>query len=181
MNLLPGSIRQLGYVVENVDAAIAAWSGLGIGPWAVIRNVPLASVYRGKPSTPRIDVAFGYRGDVQLELIQQTNDAASPYRAWIEKRQFGLHHTAWLSSSIGADVQRLRDAGLELICDINMPTGGRYVYFAPPVAGEQTIIELLEATPALQQMFAQGIAAAANWDGHSAPTVIDFAALAGHS
>lgn len=175
-----GSIRQLGYVVEDIDAAVAGWSTrLGVGPWTVIRNVPLASVYLGQPSQPLIDCAFGYRGDLQIELIQQTNDAASPYRPFIEQRRHGLHHTAFLSGQIDADVALLTQSGLKLVCDINMPTGGRYVYFASPVPGEQTFIELLEATPAMLQMFEQGIPAAANWDGASAPTVIDFAALAG--
>src|SRR5882724_9678666 len=175
----PNRIRQLGYVVENVDQAVAAWTTqLGVGPWLIIRNVPLQSVYRGTPSVPVIDCAFSYRGEVQIEFIQQKNDAASPYRAFIEQRRYGLHHTAYLSEPIADEVRRLQQAGLNLACDINMPTGGRYVYFDSPVPGDQTYIELLEATPAVKQMFEQGMAATANWDGANAPTVIDFAAMA---
>ena len=174
-----GTIRQLGYVVENLDRAVEAWSsGLGVGPWTVIRNIPLHSSYRGTSSQPLIDIALGYRGEMQIELIKQNNDAPSPYRSFIEREQYGLHHTAFVSEQIHDDVRLLQQAGLSLVCDINMPTGGRYVYFQSPVPGEQTFIELLEATAAMRQMFEQGIAAAAGWDGRSPPTVIDFASLA---
>lgn len=173
-----GCIRQLGYVVENIDQAVAAWSTqLGVGPWLIIRNVPLQAVYRGAPSVPVIDCAFAYRGEMQIELIQQKNDAASPYRPYIEQGRYGLHHTAFLSEHVVEDVQHLQQAGLTLACDINMPTGGRYVYFDSPVSGDQTYIELLEHTPALKQMFEQGVPAAASWDGGGKPTILDFAAV----
>lgn len=174
-----GPIRQLGYVVENLDHAVQAWSAtLGIGPWTIIRNIPLHSIYCGRSSRPLIDIALGYRGEMQIELIKQNNHAPSPYRPFIERGQYGLHHTAYVSEQIDEDVQQLQQAGLALVCDINMPTGGRYVYFQSPVPGERTFIELLEATPAMQQMFEQGIAAAAAWDGRTPPAVIDFASMA---
>lgn len=174
-----GPIRQLGYVVENVDRAVEAWTTvMGVGPWTIIRNISLHSMYCGVPSQPLIDIALSYRGDVQIELIQQKNDAPSPYRSFIERGQYGLHHTAFLSEQIHEHVQNLQQAGLSLVCDINMPTGGRYVYFQSPAPGEQTFIELLEATPTMKQMFEQGITAATNWDGQGKATVIDFAAMA---
>jgi len=172
-----GPIRQLGYVVEKLDHAVEAWTArLGVGPWTIIRNIVLQSEYRGAPSQPLIDIALSYRGEMQIELIQQKNGAASPYRPFIDDGRYGLHHTAFLSEPIDEDVSRLRQAGLTLECDIKMPTGGRYVYFQSPVPSEQTYIELLEATPMMKQMFEQGIAASANWDGRAQSTVIDFAA-----
>ncbi|HEU0197809.1 MAG TPA: VOC family protein [Nevskiaceae bacterium] len=177
-NLL-GDIRQLGYVVEDLDTAVAAWSTqLRVGPWTIIKNIPLASVYRGIPSTPVIDIALGYRGALQIELIRQTNDAPSPYRESIARRQFGLHHTAFMAKDIHATVCALQARGLKVECDIQqMPGAGRYVYFASPVPDERSFIEILEATPQNQALFEQGVPAAAHWDGRTAPTVIDFAAL----
>jgi len=61
-------------------------------------------------------------------------------------------------------------------CDIRMPMGGRYVYLQSPALGSDVYVELLEATPMMKDMFAQGIAAAATWDGAGEPVVIDFAA-----
>lgn len=173
-----GDIRQLGYVVEDLESSVNAWTArLGVGPWTIIRNIPLRCVYRGAASEPLIDIALGYRGAVQIELIQQKNDAPSPYRPYIERGEYGLHHTAFISAQIDEDVRRAQSVGLELVCDIAMPSG-RYVYFEPAVPGERGFIELLEATPAMLGMFEQGISATASWDGSGTPTVIDFADLA---
>lgn len=175
-----GPVRQLGYVVSDLDAAMRAWGKqLGVGPWMIFRNVSLHSVFRGQPSMPLIDIALSYRGDMQIELIQQRNDAPSPYRADIERGRYGLHHTAFLCENIEADVQRAEAQGLRVVCDIRMPGGGRYVYLQSPELGEQLYIEFLEATGQILGMYAQGIAAAAAWDGKGEPVVIDFAALPG--
>ncbi|HSW11847.1 MAG TPA: VOC family protein [Solimonas sp.] len=173
-----GPVRQLGYVVADLDRAVRAWSTqFGVGPWMRFRNVSLLSTFRGQPSTPLIDLALGYRGDVQIELIQQRNDAPSPYRAFIDAGREGLHHIAFLSERVEEDLQRAHAQGLELACDIRMPSG-RYVYLQSPELGEQMYIELLEATPQMLGMFAEGVAAAARWDGSGEPVVIDFAAMA---
>jgi hypothetical protein len=173
-----GDIRQLGYVVADLDASVRAWSRqLGVGPWTVFRNVPLQAHFRGEASTPLIDVAMSYRGPMQIELIQQRNDAPSPYRAMIENRRYGLHHTAYLSEHIENDVRRALAAGFGLACDIRMPGGGRYAYLQSPALGEDIYVELLEATPQIVALYNSGMADAASWDGTGDPTVIDFSAI----
>lgn len=173
-----GDIRQLGYVVADLDASVLAWSlQMGVGPWTIFRNVPLQTTFRGEVSTPLIDVAMSYRGSMQIELIQQRNDARSPYRAMIDSRRHGLHHTAHLCEHIETDVQRAQAAGFVLACDIRMPGGGRYVYLQSPALGDEAYVELLEATPQMIAMYAAGMAAAATWDGKGDPTVIDFSAI----
>ena len=173
-----GDIRQLGYVVRDLALAVETWSNqLRVGPWTVIRNIALQSVYRGAPSVPLIDIALGYRGDMQIELIEQRNDAPSPYRPYIERGHYGLHHTAFLSDRIDVDVKRAEALGMQVVCDIRMPTGGRYVYLQSAGLGSDLYIEFLDATPMMKQMFAQGIAASAVWDGSGAPVVLDFGAL----
>ena len=172
-----GNIRQLGYVVRDLRQAVDTWrSQIGVGPWMIIQNIALTCTYRGEPSVPLIDIALGYRGDMQIELIEQRNEAPSPYRPYIERGHYGLHHTAFLSERVDADVGRAESLGMQVVCDIRMPMGGRYVYLQSPGLGSQLYIEFLEATPALREMFAQGIAAAATWDGSGEPVVIDFAA-----
>jgi methylmalonyl-CoA/ethylmalonyl-CoA epimerase len=173
-----GPVKQLGYVVEDLQAAVDAWSRqLGVGPWLLIRNIPLHSVYRGQPSTPLIDIALSYRDGLQIELIHQRNDAASPYR---DAAHPGLHHMAFVCDDIEADLRRAQAQGLHVVCDIRMPAGGRYVYLQSPELGGQVYIEFLENTAQMRDMFAQGVAAAASWDGSGEPLVIDFAAMAGN-
>lgn len=171
-----GPVRQLGYVVQNLDQAVEAWSRqLGVGPWTIMRNVELSSVYRGEPSRPVIDLALAYRGEQQIELIQQTNDAPSPYRPFIERGHYGLHHFAFLAEQIDEAAAQGQAAGLQMVCDIRMPGGnGRYVYFASPVQGEQTYVELLQATGMMKQMFAAGMLASKEWQGELKPMVFDL-------
>jgi hypothetical protein len=38
MTVLPGPIRQIGYVVTDLDRAMARWLELGVGRWFVIRD-----------------------------------------------------------------------------------------------------------------------------------------------
>ena len=91
-----GPIRQVAYVVEDIDAAIEAWHAqLGVGPFAVVRDCqPLqGSTYRGEPSAEiRLNLAFAYIGDVQLELIEQINDNLSMYREALDRGPWSLHH-----------------------------------------------------------------------------------------
>ena len=34
--ILPGVVRQNGYIVRDLDAAIASWCAVGVGPWFTI-------------------------------------------------------------------------------------------------------------------------------------------------
>lgn len=96
LNSVYGPIRQLAYVVEDIDSAIAHWhQQMGIGPFAVVRECkPLAGAfYRGEKSGEvMLNLAFAYIGDVQLELIQQVNDTPSMYREAIERGPWSVHH-----------------------------------------------------------------------------------------
>ena len=42
MTVLPGPIRQIGYVVTDLDRAIASWLELGVGPWFVMSGLRLS-------------------------------------------------------------------------------------------------------------------------------------------
>jgi Glyoxalase/Bleomycin resistance protein/Dioxygenase superfamily len=171
-----GPIRQLGYLAVDLDAAIEAWMrDLAVGPWTKLVNIALPATYRGEPTTVGMEIALAYRGDLQIELIRQTDDAPSPYRDWIRRGRFGLHHVAHLSTAIEADVARATSAGLGVVFDIRMPAGGRYVYLQSPALGDDVFVELLEATPVMRDMFEGGMAAAAAWDGTPEVAVVDLA------
>ena len=158
-----GGIRQLGYVVADLAATLEEWRRhQGIGPWTIMRNVRLNAVYRGVPSRPLIDIALAYSGDVQIELIQQRNEAPSPYRARIAAGRYGLHHVAFLCADIAGDVRRAEALGWRVVCDIRMPGSGRYVYLQSPRFGDDFHIEFLEASPVMRRIFAVGMAETAS-------------------
>lgn len=91
-----GPIRQVAYVVEDIDTAITAWhSQLGLSPFAVVRECkPLqGSRYKGELSGEIIlNLAFAYIGDIQLELIEQVNNTPSMYREALQRGDRSVHH-----------------------------------------------------------------------------------------
>ena len=46
-------IRQIGYVVSDLDAALASWVELGVGPWLVMRGIPIRALTAANHARPR--------------------------------------------------------------------------------------------------------------------------------
>lgn len=91
-----GTIRQIAYVVDDIDQAISRWhDGYGLGPFVVARNEKLMAnaLYRGDISEEVVlDLAFAYIGELQLELISLKNDVPSMYREVLDRDQRELQH-----------------------------------------------------------------------------------------
>lgn len=120
-----GAIRQIAYVVEDIDAAIASWhKQLGIGPFARCRNVkPLeGSKYRGAESHGvEIHLAFAYIGDIQLELIQPLGDTSSIYKEAVDRGIHSLHHYGFLVEDFAASYRHAMENGFTPIVDAGVP------------------------------------------------------------
>ena len=92
--ILPGPIRQNGYVVRDLDRAIDAWLDVGVGPWLVLPHLTqTGSVYRGQPTEPVVSIAFANSGELQVELIEQEGASPSIYREFLEATR---DSTTWL-------------------------------------------------------------------------------------
>ena len=66
-----GEIRQAGYVVPDIEAAMRYWTDvLGVGPFFYNERVPIGNyVYRGRSYEPHNSVALANSGPLQIELI----------------------------------------------------------------------------------------------------------------
>jgi len=163
-SVLPGAVRQIGYVVHDLDEAIANWLRLGVGPWFVLRGQTQSGLYRGQPCTVTVSIAFANSGDLQIELIRQEDDTPSIYTEFLESGRDGFHQLAWWASDFDAALRSVQDAGWPIVWSGGGDGGTRYAYFEPP-AGPATIIELMEATPATTGLAALVRQAADSWDG----------------
>lgn len=171
-----GAIVQVGYLVENLDDGIKSWADrLGVGPWTVFRNVTMNGTYRGEPTSVMIDVALGYQGDVQIELIEPTNAAASPYRDASGAVLTGIHHLAWLVDDLDAEAAKLTATGLEARF-VAANEGARVIYFGAADA-PGVLYELIES-PVTREHIAHGIAATRAWDGKD-PIMAEYDFAAG--
>ena len=94
MSDLLGPVGQLGYVVEDLEKAAWSWvEKTGVGPWTVIPHVTLDYFnYLGEPSEVEMGIAMAFTGSMQIELIQQHNDAPSMYRDFINECGEGIQH-----------------------------------------------------------------------------------------
>jgi hypothetical protein len=156
-----GAVRQIGFVVRDLDAAMATWLQLGIGPFYTVRNIEQTCSYRGQEVTVVISVAFANSGELQVELIQQDNDSPSIYREFLDAGHVGFNQLAYWVDDVDAVVAAL---GWPVVwTDIGNETT-KYAYVEPP-GGPAAVIEIMELNPATIGMGQLIRAAAANWDG----------------
>ncbi len=171
-----GDIRQVGYLTNDIEKAMQAWvQKSGVGPFTWYRNVSLKAVYKGEPSVIEMDVGIAYRGNQQIELIQQTNDAPSPYRQFFQQGRMGMHHIAYGSRDMDADLQKAKDAGFDIICTIDAMIG-RYAYFQDPAMPEN-FFEFLAVTDDLENFWQKSMEEARNWDGSKPIRAMDLKGL----
>lgn len=166
MSLYFGEIRQLGYVVRDIEAAMAYWSTtLGVGPWFYNPKVPIKNYrYRGQAHEPHNSVALANSGFVQVELIQCRNDVPSMYRDFLQAGHTGLQHVAYWTDNYDADLTRLTQRGFKAVMSGEVGERGRFVYFDTEYH-PGTVIELSEVAGPKGRMFDLIRAASQGWDG----------------
>ncbi len=166
--VLEGPIRQIGYVVADLDVAIRRWGALGVGPWFTIRALKQEDCrYRGQLCEPTISIALSNSGRLQIELIQPHGDVPSIYREFLEAHGDGFHQLAWWVTDFDAVMHRAEAAGWPVVFS---GAGGsvRFAYFEvdPAISTIIEVTELNDATRGLDDLVA---GAAAAWDGVTDP------------
>ena len=166
MSRFLGEIRQLGYVVPDIDAAMKYWSEtLGVGPWFYNPRVPIENyTYRGERHEPHNSVALANSGFVQVELIQTRNDVPSMYRDFLRAGRTGLQHVAYWTEDYDADLARLKAQGFADVMSGEVGANGRFVYFDTEYH-PGTVIELSEVAGPKGRMFDLIREASRTWDG----------------
>ncbi len=159
-------IVQMAYVVEDIHAAMKEWSGrMRVGPWFLLdRLAGVESQYRGGPSHAEITLAMSFSGHMNVELIQQINDAPSVYRETIYKRGYGFHHFGVATWDFDHEVERYRAGGAELAFLLRVPSGGRVAYM-DTTATLPGMVELIELGPGFEPTFNRFYRASIGWDG----------------
>ena len=160
-----GAIMQIAYVPEDFDAALRYWTEVvGAGPFFMLDHVQLEDVkYRGASVAPDFSMALGYWGDMQIELIQQHNDAPSIYKSWRDAGGEGIHHVCIVVDDMAAARAVCERAKAEVVQEGRIP-GGEVIYVDPGKAVGM-LIELVKLPPEALQGFAYMREQARDWDG----------------
>ena len=164
-----GPIRQNGYVVRDLDAALHHWTTvMGVGPFFRTPRQPLNGFrYRGELSPAAIAVALAQSGGNQIELIQPLDEHPSAFRDFAAAGREGLQHVAFWTDDFDAALHAATDRGLPVLqegCSGSGAPDERFVYFAAE-HHPGTMIELSETCGAKGDLFRAVAAAAQNWDG----------------
>ena len=175
MSRIFGEVRQNGYVVRDIEAAMKHWTEvLGVGPFFHIPELRTDTFfYRGEPSSPRISIALANSGNLQIELIQQHDDAPSMYRDFLRAGHEGLQHVSSWEEDIDAVIARAEAAGHRIAQSGSVASGVRFVYFDTELH-PGTVFEVSNlAGPfaVLPEMIAD---AARGWDGSDPVRVLEL-------
>lgn len=167
MSRLFGRICQNGYVVRDVRAAMDHWINvMGVGPWFYIDRVKIDYFrHRGKDSNLEMSVAMANSGDIQIELIQQRNDAPSMYKEFLDSGREGLQHLAYWTKEYQAVYDRVLSLRYKVGHEGQIGgEQGRFAYFDTE-SHPGTVIELSDISGSKGGFFEHVRQASIDWDG----------------
>ena len=161
-----GTICQMAYVVEDLDAAIDWWiKKTGVGPWFVLPSFGgEGHVYRGAPCTSNVAIAMSFAGSTNIELIQPLDNNPSVYKETIDKTGYGFHHFGVARDDIEDEVERRIARGEVMLQRAPVPTGGSVAFFEGG-EGAPGFVELIPATAGMDEGFTRFWEQTQDWDG----------------
>lgn len=92
----------------------------------------------------KVSVASFKVGEVLIELTSPT-DENSPIAKYIEKKGEGIHHIGFESNNVGNDLERMKEAGVQLID--NAPRKGAHemlIAFLHPKSTNSVLMEFCQ-------------------------------------
>jgi catechol 2,3-dioxygenase-like lactoylglutathione lyase family enzyme len=161
-----GPVMQMGYVVPDLDAALARWTGvMGVGPFFVA-DVPMdGTQFRGSPVSGAMRVALAVHGGMQVELIQQVSGGRTAFTDFLDRRGGGLHHVCALTDDLDRDLAVWAARGVGVLQGGRTAAGVAFAYLDTDPDDAGGVLELVQPTPGLTRFFARITAAADGWDG----------------
>jgi hypothetical protein len=155
---------QTAYYVADVNAAAALWvQRFGAGPFFVAEHIPLTDVVvRGQASQLDHTSAYGWHGNAMVELVQQNCRTPSLFY----DRGYGLHHMAYFSADIDAELQRLSRLGIATAMTATTTSGVRFA-FGDANAAMGHYLELYQESDAIRGFYEFVREASIGWDGRN--------------
>jgi methylmalonyl-CoA/ethylmalonyl-CoA epimerase len=162
MTIPHGVIKQIAYVVDDIDRAVQRWVDVfRAGPFFRLDGIRVDDLrYRGATVPAALSLAVGNSGGVQIELIELDDAAPSIYR----ERPHGVHHLAMLAADFEGETRRLEGQGHPVAMALTLPGVAR-VHYHDTLAAFGHFTELWESTDAMRALLTMVEDAARDWDG----------------
>lgn len=133
-------IDQVGFVVRDLDAAVARYTPL-FGPFHRIDGSVKACQFRGRVADVELDIAFGRSGALEIELIQWRS-GESPHSEFTLQGREGMHHLRFRVADADAWIAKVRPAGYAPIWYKRYSPDITFAYLERP--GDPLLIEFLQ-------------------------------------
>lgn len=166
--MVDSRIVQLGFVVTDLRSAAMEWTRrFGVGPWFYWEHLDNPDYrYAGDHSRPDVSTAMADWNGIQIQLVQQHNDAPSPHRDFLETHGGtpGLNHIAVTVPDFDAERARRQDAGDAALTEAGDPVNNVFHHW-----GDWNLpaIEMSERKPPsrVDRLYRVVADAARGWDG----------------
>jgi len=130
-------IDHLGIAVRSLDESIPYYE----------KSLGLRCEHREEVPSQKVRTAFFTVGDVHLELLEPTSPE-SPVAKFIEKNGEGVHHVAFATSDIHAQLNAAAASGCKLIHEQPFAgAGGKLVAFLHPKSTHGVLTEFCSPIP----------------------------------
>jgi hypothetical protein len=163
-----GPIRQLGYVVGDIQAAMTYWTSVhGVGPFYLFAVAPVKELrYRDQATPAQMAIALGQSGPMQIELIQPLDEHPSLYRDFLLAHGGGLQHVAYWTQHFDTLVAQAQSMGMRAVLSgFTGDAAGRFRYFEGSVAFPGACLEISELSTAKRALFDEVARASVGWRG----------------
>ena len=130
---MTGSIHHVGIAVDDLDAAIARWAAL----------FGATLEHRARVVDQGVEAASLRVGGSRIELLAALGEE-TPVGRFLAKRGPGVHHVAFETDDIDAELARLKADGAELVDEMPRPgMFGLQVAFVHPDATGGVLAEFV--------------------------------------
>jgi len=161
-----GQVVQMAYVVKDIRASMEWWiRDCRVGPWFLLDSFTSPDHrYRGNPSTADVAIAMAFAGHMQIELIQPKDNHPSVYKEIVDKRGYGFHHVGIAVEDVEAERAAYERRNYRVAFSASVPSGGS-VHYLDDGRNEPGFVELIPATPGMDEMFTRYWRASVGWRG----------------
>jgi methylmalonyl-CoA/ethylmalonyl-CoA epimerase len=130
-------IDHLGIAVRSLDESVAYYeNALG-----------LHCEHREEVPSQKVRTAFFHVGEVHIELLEPTS-VDSPIAKFLEKNGEGIHHVAFGTDDIAAQLKKAADSGVKLIHEVPFEgAGDKLVAFLHPKSTYGVLTEFCTPKP----------------------------------
>ena len=159
------TVRQLAYVVRDMDATLKYWvDTLKVGPFFMFEHCPLENQkFFGEPANTDVSLALGNSGALQIEIIYQHDDGPSVYKEFLDAGRVGVHHFGMMPVDYAAACEQYKALGHQAAFECTV--GGAPLTYFDTVQTVGHYIELWDNSDVFKNLFQMIEDAAKDWDG----------------